>query len=155
MMKNLFDRLGLFTLYTSSLAGKYVVGISTADGFGANKVATELTGIVSGMFGHGYVTGILGAMRSGKRIEDKPKALQRARELGFKLVADIERRRRYPFQALFPRMMTVLIVRRFILRNILDNREDRMKAVYENLVARGVIRPVTKAGDLREKLASN
>ena len=155
MMKNLFDRLGMFTLYASSLAGKYVVGISTADGFGASKVAKQVTGIVFGMFGHGYVTGTLGVLRSGKRVEEKPEALQRARELGFKLAADIEHRRRYPFQALLPRMVTALIVRRFILRSILDNSEGCMKAVYENLVARGLIRPVTKAGDMREQVASS
>ena len=142
IMKNLFDRLGLFTLYTSSMAGKYVVGISTADGFGASKVAKELTGIVSGMFGQGHITGTLGAARGKGRIEDRPAALQRARQLGFKLVSDVERRRRYPFQALPSRMMTALIIRRFILRSILDNRKGSMKAVYDNLVANGLIRPV-------------
>jgi multimeric flavodoxin WrbA len=155
MMKNLFDRLGLFTPYTSSLAGKYVVGISTAEGFGATKVAKELTGIVSGMFGYGCVTGTLGVLRGEGRIEQKPEKLQRARELGRRLVDDIERRRRYPFQALLPRLLTALIARRFILRSVLDNREDRMKTVYENLVARGLIEPSKEYATRREQLASS
>ena len=154
MMTNLFNRLGLFTPYTSSLAGKYVVGMSTAEGYGASKVAKDLTGIASGMFGFGYVTGTLGVVRGEVRIEQKPEALQRARDLGRKLVDDIERGRRYPFQALLPRLGTALIARRFVLRSILANREGRMKAVYENLVTRGLIRPVAKAGDLRERLVS-
>ncbi len=141
LMSNLFDRLGLYTVYTSSLAGKYVVGISTAGGFGAKKVAKELTGIVLGMFGDGYVTGTLGALRSWGRIEQKPKAVKQARRLGRKLVDDIERRRRYPFQAVSHRLLTALIVRRFILRDILDNRRSHTKAVYENLLARGIIQP--------------
>jgi multimeric flavodoxin WrbA len=154
MMTNFINRLGLYTPYTSSLAGKYVVGISTAEGYGASKVAKDLTGIVSGMFGFGYVTGTLGVVRGSKRIEDMPEKLQRARELGCKLVSDIERRRRYPFQLLLPRLGTALIARRFILRSILDNREGRMKAVYENLVARGVIQRVDAARDLSEQVAS-
>jgi len=39
-------------------------------------------------------------------------------------------------------MMIALINRRFILRSILDNRKGSMKAVYDNLVANGLIRPV-------------
>jgi hypothetical protein len=116
-------------------------------------VAKDLTGIASGMFGFAYVTGTLGVVRGERRIEDRPESLRRARGLGRKLVSDIERRRRYPFQALLPRVMTALIARRFILRSILDNREGRMKAVYENLVARGVIRPATKASELQERPA--
>jgi multimeric flavodoxin WrbA len=154
MMVNFINRLGLFTPYTSSLAGKYVVGISTAEGYGASKVAKDLTGIASGMFGFGYVTGTLGVVRGEQRIESMPEALQRARDLGRRLVADIDQGRRYPFQALLPRAGTALIARRFILRSILNNREGRMKAVYENLVARDLIRPVARVGDPREGLAS-
>lgn len=40
----------------------------------------------------------------------------------------------------------VKIARRFILRSILDNRRGRMKAVYEHLVARGLIQPVLHDG---------
>lgn len=155
IMKNFFDRLGMFTVYTSSLAGKYVVGISTAGGFGANKVARELADIMFGMFGHGYVAGTLGVLRGWERIEEKPEALLQARDLGRKLVDDIEERRRHPFQALSTKMMTALIVRRFILRNILDNREDRMRAVHENLVARGLIKPAGQSQQLEEQLASS
>jgi len=36
--------------------------------------------------------------------------------------------------------------RRFILRSILDSRKGRMKAVYEHLVAHGLIQPALSDG---------
>jgi len=148
-MKNLFDRLGMFSVYTSAFADKYVVGISTAGGFGAKRVAKRLTTIVSGMFGSSAVSGTLGVLRGWNRIEEKPEALAKARELGRKLVADIRRGRRYPFRNVFSRLLTALVVRRVARRNVLANRQNRMKAVYENLVSRELIKPVDPQKDKR------
>ena len=142
LMKNLFDRLGMFSVYTSAFADKYFVGISTAGGFGAKQVAKRLTQIVGGMFGSGTVSGTLGILRGWTRVEENPKALAQARGLGRKLVEDIRRGHRYPFQNLFDRLLTALVVRRVIKRNVLENRRSRMKAVYENLVSRDLIRRV-------------
>lgn len=46
------------------------------------------------------------------------------------------------------------LVRRFTLRNIPDNREDHVRAVYENLGACGLIKPAEQSQQLEEQLAS-
>lgn len=61
IMKCFFERLGPYTLYASLLGGKYGVGISTAYGNTAKKVAKDLTGIFKfGIFQRSYVSGFLG-----------------------------------------------------------------------------------------------
>ncbi len=154
IMKNFFDRLGLYTVFTSSLGGKYVVGISTASSAGAGAVAKGLTGVVGGAFGalfaRGYVSGSLGVVRGGKRIEEQPKALEKARRLGERLVDDIRRGRSYPFQNLQGRALGALFLRRAFERSIKEYRHREMKAVYESLVRRGLIEPVDAAEPRRE-----
>src|SRR5271169_6344029 len=60
-IKNLFDRLGQYAFLTSTLGGKYVVGIATAGSFGAKKVARQLASVVQkSVFRRGYVSGTLG-----------------------------------------------------------------------------------------------
>ena len=149
IMKNFFDRLGLYTVFSSSLAGKYFVGISTAGAMGAGGVAKKLTGIASGpfgaLFGRAYVSGSLGVARGGKRIEEQPAVLEKARRLGTRLADDISRGRRYPFQNLVGRAMSALFLRRAFERSIKDFRGREMKAVYESLVKRGLIQPVGEA----------
>ncbi len=141
-MKNFFDRFRMYTAYTSSLAGKYVVGISTASAVGANKVARHLTQVVEGIFGSGHVSGTLGVLRGDDRIETKPKALAQARQLGRRLVEDIEKRPTYPFRNIGNRILVTLILRKVMRRNILENKDNEMKAVYENLTTRGLLEPV-------------
>lgn len=69
-MKNFMtDRIGMLTVYTSSFAGKYFVGISTAGGIGAPKVARSLAGShVSGFFGRAYSSGSLGVHRGSRLL---------------------------------------------------------------------------------------
>jgi multimeric flavodoxin WrbA len=141
-MKNFFDRFRMYTAYTSSLAGKHVVGISTASAVGANKVAKHLTEIVEGIFGSGYVSGTLGVHRGDVRIEKKPEALAQARRLGMRLVKDIEKGQTYPFRNLANKILITLILRKVMRRNILENRKNGMKAVYENLTIRGLLKPI-------------
>jgi multimeric flavodoxin WrbA len=145
LMKNLLDRLGMYTVYTSSLAGKYIVGVSTAGAMGADKVAKDLTGVVNGMFGGGYATGALGIARGWEKVERMPEALEKARALGRRLVEDIAERRSYPAQRLLDRAITAAFVRPMIRKNVLDHRHGEMRAVYENLVARGLMQPAGPA----------
>ncbi len=148
IMKNFFDRLGLYTVFTSSLAGKYFVGISTASAMGASGVAKKLTGVVGGPFGalfaRAYVSGSLGVARGGKRVEEKSAALDKARRLGRHLADDIRRGRRYPFQNLVGRAISALLMRSAFEKSIKSFRHREMKAVYESLVRRGLIRPVAE-----------
>ncbi len=154
IMKNFFDRLGLYTVFTSSLGGKYLVGISTASAMGAGAVAKKLTEVVGGAFGtlfaRGYVSGSLGIARGGKRIEEQPKALEKARRLGERLVDDIRRGRRYPLQNLQGRAMSTLFLRPAFERSIKEYRHKEMKAVYESLVRRGLIEAVDAGESRRE-----
>jgi multimeric flavodoxin WrbA len=141
-MKNFItDRLGLFTVYTSAMRGKYFAGISTAGAIGATAVARKLARTFStGFFGRGYVTGWLGVTVGDGTIRDGSPALARARALGRKMARDIARRRRYPFQELGKRIITRFMVRPMITRNILAHRETSMQAVYQNLAAQGVLK---------------
>jgi multimeric flavodoxin WrbA len=143
-MKNfIVDRIGMYTAYTSSLGGKYFVGVSTCGGIGATRVARELAeDFVVGFHQRGYLSGYLGVKLGYDRIESQPETLAKAYRLGQKLADDIRTGRKYPFQKLFDRLMMTLVVRRIILQNIYTNKDGQMKAVYENLVSRGLIQPV-------------
>jgi multimeric flavodoxin WrbA len=142
-MKNFItDRIGMFTAYTSSLGRKYFVGVSTCGGIGAKTVAKNMANhFTSGFHQRGFMTGYIGAAIGNDRIETKQKEMEKAYKLGIKLVNDIKTGKKYPFQRLFDRMITALIVRKIILNNIYQNKDDGMKAVYENLVGRNLIKP--------------
>jgi multimeric flavodoxin WrbA len=141
-MKNfLTDRIGMFTVYTSSLAGTYFAGISTAGGIGAPKVAKKLAGEYAvGFFGRGYSCGSLGLHVGTGRTADYPKALEKARRLGKKLVKDVRKKKKYRFQRLGDRILTKILIRPIIKKNILKNKDHRMRAVYHNLTQRGLLR---------------
>lgn len=141
-MKNfLADRIGMYTVYTSSLGGKYFVGVSTCGGIGAAQVAREMAqDFIVSFHQRGYSSGYFGVKLGYDRIEARPDALAKAYRLGQKLADDIRTGRKYPFQKLFDRLQMALIVRRIILKNIYTNKDKRMKAVYANLVSRGLIR---------------
>ncbi len=139
LMKNFLDRMGMYSVYTSAMRGKYIVGVSTCGTFGAEQVARGLTQIAGGMFGYGKVTGSLGVARGWERIEESPEALDRAWALGRRLARDIAAQRAYPLQHAKDRLITALFVRPEIRRNILEHRTREMKAIYESLTARGLL----------------
>ncbi|MFP4016779.1 MAG: flavodoxin family protein [Halanaerobiales bacterium] len=140
-MKNfLIDRIGMFTVYTSRFAGKYFAGVSTCGAMGAKKVAKSLAEhYVTGFHGRGYMSGYLGVKIAYDRIENNQEALKNAYKLGEKLADDIKKKRKYPFQKLFDRLLTILVVRKVITNNIYENKNGRMKSVYEDLVSREII----------------
>jgi multimeric flavodoxin WrbA len=140
-MKNfLTDRIGMFTVYTSGLAGKYFAGISTAGGIGAAKVAKRLSReFAAGFFDRGYVSGSLGVLVGDGSVRELEGELEKAYRLGTKLAEDIRHGRRYPLQLLGKRILTRLMIRPIISKNILAHKDHTMKAVYENLTGRGYI----------------
>lgn len=140
-MKNFVtDRLGLFAVYTSALKRKYFAGISTAGAIGAGAVAKKLARSFStGFFGRGYVSGRLGVAVGDSRIDADSPAVMKARALGRRMAHDIRRGRRYPLQQLGKRIMTRLMVRPVIVKNILAHRETSMRAVYDTLAAEGLL----------------
>lgn len=140
-MKNfIVDRIGMYTAYTSGLGGKYFVGVSTCGGMGGKQVAKSLgLRFVTGFHRRGYMAGALGVTLGNDRIEEKPKDMEKAYLLGKELVASIKEGRIYPFQKLFDRIITKIIVRRVIKKNIYKNKNGSMKAVYEYLVDTGYL----------------
>lgn len=141
-MKNfLVDRIGMFTAYTSGLAGKYFVGVSTCGGIGAEMVAKSLAGhFIVGFHKRGYMTGHIGVKVGYDRVETNTDIMEKAYKMGRKLVKDIEKRRKYPFQKIFNRIIIRLFARRIILNNIYSNKDGIMKAVYDNLIMRNLIK---------------
>ena len=148
MMKNFIsDRIGMFTAYTSSLGGKYFVGVSCCGGIGANKVAKDIAkDFIMGFHQRGYFSGHLGVALGYDKVDTKPEVLLKAYNLGVKLANDIKKKRKYPFQNLIGRLMIILFVKKIILKNIYNNRDGDMKAVYENLTSRGMIKPAGNKG---------
>jgi multimeric flavodoxin WrbA len=142
-MKNfLVDRIGMYTTYTSGLGAKYFVGVSTCGGIGAKKVARDLANeFLVGFHLRSYRSGYIHAKLGYERVECRPALLRRARQLGRKLAEDITARRNYPLQKMPKRLLTGLVVRSLIIHNIRENKDGCMKAVYENLVARGLLTP--------------
>jgi hypothetical protein len=130
----------MYTAYTSSLGGKYFIGVSTAGGIGAKKVAKELANdFVVGFHQHGHRTGYVYAYVGNDTIKDHPKKLTQAYQLGIKLVQDFEKQKQYHFQKILNKLLIHLIVKRMIIKNITENKEGMMKAVYQNLLNRGLI----------------
>lgn len=144
IMKNFFERLGPYTLYTSSLGGKYFVGISTSNGDYSKKTAKKLVGMAKmGIFKRSYVTGTLGTriMVSGNSVcvSENPVAMRKAVKLGKKLTEDIRRNNTYPFQNLFMRLIVRLSLKPMFRSYILKNKGGKEKATYGNLSTRGLI----------------
>lgn len=138
--KNFMDRIGMYVVYTSGFSGKYFAGVSTCGGIGAAKVARNLAlRFVSGFHARGYSSGSIGVTLGMKRIEEFPDQLEKARKLGIKLVHDIERKKRYFYQKPAGRFISRFLARRMILKNVYQHKDDRMKAVYQNLLDRGFI----------------
>lgn len=141
-MKNfLVDRIGMYTAYTSSLGGKYFAGVSTCGGIGAKKVAQNMAKhFIAGFHKRAYMSGYIAANLGYSKIEEHSVILKRAYQLGSKLFRDIRNKRKYPFQKLIDRILFSLIVRKIILKNIYTNKDGVMKAVYENLINRKMIK---------------
>jgi multimeric flavodoxin WrbA len=145
-MKNFWmDRMGMYTVYTASLAGKYYLGLSTAGGIGANKTAKSMAlGMTFGIFGKGYASGYLGVLMGDKRfgmttIDDHPDALARAYELGKKLVSDARSERKFVLQHFAHNLFMRVFLKPLMIKNVLANKDGFLKAVYENLSAKGLI----------------
>jgi multimeric flavodoxin WrbA len=139
--KQFLERLGMFEFLTSSMFGdKYVAGIATAGGSGADKTAKNLTALVqNGIFKRSYLSGTLGVPLKGKELSEIPEAIRKARELGKKLTMDSQRGRRYPLQNLMSRLIIALLIKPNFKKFILRGKNANLKAVYDNLRLRKLI----------------
>jgi hypothetical protein len=136
MMKNFSDRIGMHSVYRSLLGDKYVAGIATAGAIGAHKTAKMLTRIADGFHCNGRVSGVLGVhIGHGNAAA----ALPQARQLGRKIAEDIRTQKKYPFQRLFENLLSALVLKRLMRKNVLENKDGKMKGVYEYWLAKGYI----------------
>lgn len=142
IMKNLFDRLGMFEVSTSSMGGKYMAGISAANSaLAAKKVAKYLACFGNnGTFLRSFSSGFLGAGLSGGRTASEEKViLRKARQLGKKVVGDIKKEKKYNFQGVPKRIVSSLIMKPAFSRYIRNNKDGDAKVLYENLKGRNLI----------------
>lgn len=142
MIKRLIERFGLFEYMTSSvLGGKYVIGLATTAGQGAQKVAKYLTSIGrDGVFQRSYVSDIVTASGTFNiPVAENENKLKEARQAGQNLAKDIKTKKTYPFQNLFRRAINYFIIKPRFTKNVLSQKDKNMKGVYENLVKRGLI----------------
>lgn len=144
IMKCFFERLGPYTLYASLLGGKYGVGISTAYGTTAKKVAKKLTSMFKfGIFQRSYVSGFLGVntMVDGFeiRVNESHENMKKAYDLGIKIAKDIKNENKYPFQNIIMRVIISIRLKPIFKRNILRNKDKSERATYNSLVKRDLI----------------
>lgn len=142
IMKNLFDRLGMFEVMASSLGGKYFAGISAAgSAMAARKTGREMVSLVSsGIFKRGYISGVFGAgFLKGKVASEDSTAMMKAHNLGRKISKDIITGNRYLRQKLFTRLVSNFIVKPQFIKYISREKEHDTKAVYTSLVQRGLL----------------
>ena len=141
-MKNLIDRLGLFEYMTGEVfGGKYVAAIATAKSSGARQTVDYLAQVaLGGVFAKARVSGRLGVvLRGGKSAGQSPELLEKARRLGRKMVADFQRRRTFPWQKFFPRLLNDRVMKSMIAKGIAEHAGNGMRGVYASLKARGLI----------------
>jgi multimeric flavodoxin WrbA len=134
LMMNFIQRIGIYAVYRSSLAKKYIVGISTAGAIGSKKVAKSLTDITDGLFEVGYRTGNLGAKIGEGNIDEKD--LNKAQELGKKLVQDIKTQKKYRFQKLWTKFLSAVAIKPTMRKNLRENKASSMQGAYNYLKKR-------------------
>jgi multimeric flavodoxin WrbA len=142
VMKNLFDRLGLYEVMTSRLGGKHIAAISTASsGSAARGTAKAMTSLAgNGVFLSSEVTGTMGrGFNRNTMPEEVSAAADQARKLGAALAYDIERGARHPLRNAIPRIINRLFVRPVFQRFICEGRGDATKAVYQSLLERRLV----------------
>jgi len=137
LMMNFLQRIGIYAVYRSSLSDKYVIGISTSGAIGADKVAKYLTEITDGLFEVGYRCGYLGARIGEGNIDEDD--LNKAQELGKKLVQAIKTQKRYRFQKMPFKVLSAIAITPKMRKNLLKNKDTSMRGVYSYLKARGKI----------------
>lgn len=138
IMKNFLDRIGIFNAYSAMFGTKYIVGVSTAGGVGAKSVAKQLTNLVLCPFRHGKVVGTLYAYVGMNHVNDLSGLDKKISKLALKMFNAIERKRKYPFQRIFLKILHKLVVRRFFYKNLIRNKKS-MQAVYDYMVENKLI----------------
>lgn len=136
-MQNFLNRIGFYNQYTGSLSDKYILTIATTETFGAQNAAKRLTGLTSGYFKNGFVSGVLGFDVSWEQIESYPEYLGRIEHFAIKLVNDIQRKRQFQLEGFFERFNNRLFRAPLVKKLVLAQKNGKMEAVYRELSVRG------------------
>jgi len=126
-LKTLMDRLTLLNLYTNTFEGKRTVGVTTSGVAPTIGLAKRLADFF------GQRSGVIGAKTASISKGYQPLAdvhpsrlPERARELGRRLIRDIERpQRRLPS----PMRLWVRFLRRFVVRPLVEGNPDQFAGV--------------------------
>ena len=140
IMKNFLDRVGLFNAYSAMFGTKYIIGVSTAGGVGAKSVAKQLTNIALPPFRHGKIVGLLHVHRGWEHVKEIPGVNKKVNKLALKMYNAIDKKKKYPFQRFFLKLLHIVIVRRFFYKNLIRNKDHAMKAVYEYMIENNIIK---------------
>ena len=136
-MQNFINRIGFYNQFTGSLADKYILAIATTETFDAVKAARRLTGLTSGYFKSGFVSGVLGFNVRWDQIEHYPDYLGETERLTIKLVSDINCQRQFQFYGFFERLANRMFRVAQVKQLVETNKNGKMEAVYRELSAKG------------------
>lgn len=136
-IQNFLNRIGSYNQYTASLSDKYILAVATTETFGAQKAAKRLTGLTSGYFKNGFVSGVLGFDVSWDQIEQYPEYLGRIERRTIKLFNDIKRKRQFQANGIFERFSNRLFWVPQIKKLVETQKNGKMEAVYRELSAKG------------------
>ncbi len=137
--------------------GKYVAAIATAKSAGAKQTVDYLAQVaLGGVFAKARVwLGSAWSCAVEKSAGECPEMLEKAHRLGREMVADFQRRRTFPWQKFFPRLLNDRVMRPMIAKGIAEHAGDGMRGVYASLKARGLIasKATTRTQPLRSRPA--
>ncbi|MGE5604114.1 MAG: flavodoxin family protein [Bacteroidota bacterium] len=136
-IQNLINRVGFYNQFAGSLSDKYILTIATTETFDPLKAAKRLTGLTSGYFKNGFVSGVLGFNVRWDQIEHYPEYLEEIEQFTIKLVNDIKNRRQFQLYGIFERLVNRLFRVPQVKQLVEKNKNGKMEAVYRELRAKG------------------
>jgi len=136
-MQNFLNRIGFYNQYAGSLSDKYILTIATTETFGAQNAAKKLTGLTSGYFRSGFVSGVLGFDVNWEQIEQYPEYLGRIENYAIKLVNDIKRKRHFQLKGICERFYNRFYRVPQVKKLVEAHKNGKMESVYRELSAKG------------------
>lgn len=136
-IQNFLTRIRFLSQYTSSFSDKYILAMATTETFGAQNAAKKLTGLTSGYFKKGIVSGVLGFDVNWEQIEHYPEYLGKIEIFSTKLINDIQRKRRFQVDGIFERIFNRLYIVPQVKKLVEAQKNGKMEAVYHELNSRG------------------
>lgn len=136
-LRKFFERYGLFEHMTSKYFGnRYFACVTTALGNTGDTIKS-LSG-QTGIFARKYYSGGYGLSLKGRNVHEYNDALTACNQLGWKMVDDINKKRKYRLQNLSARIINTIFIKPSYLKMI-EKAKGHYKAVYNYLDNKGII----------------